>query len=1037
MAAAPICSPYLVIGVRGSGEDKVGPFGFGHRAGAYAQAASNALPAVDTRYHTLDYAAAPVTNPLTWWGSATRGAELLVSLVYEMVSSCPGIRIGLMGYSQGAYVINLALRLMSADARNSVRAVLLLADPISWGRSNYSKWLEEGGSPGSAYRQGHGMLGREIIPSDIEWRTTDFCIVEDKVCNSRSSNTLWNALSALMNQRVHKEGYTVCCGHRNYRAYLGGEFATRLLGQLGYGRPAPPEIPAPPTGPPPVTSVNGLADGTVLVTSDTGRVYRMVGGAPIWISSCANNLCPNPRPTTQAVINAGPAVPRDAATASDEAGNVFKFVGGAPIHLSSCSVGCGSPVPITASSIVNYDHMRPKPADGATAKDEAGNVFKFVGGAPIHLSSCSVGCGTPVPITAWSVATYEHMRPVPADGATAKDEAGNVFKFVGGAPIHLSSCSVGCGNPVPVTGWSIATLEHMSAVPDDGSTIRDEAGNIFKFAGGAPILLASCAVGCGNPVPITGWSVATLEHMKPVPDDGTTIVSETGDTYVFAGGAPLRVPDCQVSCDTMVRISGASVANLDHMRAVPADHATVRTETGAVYKFAGGAPLWLSDCASGCGDPAEVTQWTIDTREHMHRLPVDATNLRAVETGTLYRTRGGEADLAGQCPAETGCANAVAVNQKSVDSIAHGVANRGPAYGVLSRYFNGVDHFTTVGGVPAGYRLEYAFGLLARTAEPGTVPLYACRLGTDTFSSTSSTCEGQTVVGYLGHIYAAAPADQAAIALYRCIAPGGGHFDSLSSTCEGKTVEFRLGFVPALAPLTRYFDGTDHNTTTAGVPAGHQPEWTLGMLSLVSQPGTLPLYSCQNGSDTFLARDAACEGKQVVRHLGYIYTAPPAGWPSIELFRCMTATGEHFDSISATCEGKTVERSLGHLVARTLLTRAMRGSDHRTSAGIYPAGYRHEHTFGYLSAVSEAGTRPLYSCLLNGTDSFTSAAADCEGREVLGRMGWIWQQPPADGPSAALYRCTVSGTAEHFDSVSATCEGHNTEFLLGYVRVRP
>lgn len=489
--------------------------------------------------------------------------------------------------------------------------------------------------------------------------------------------------------------------------------------------------------------------------------------------------------------------------------------------------------------------------------------------------------------------------------------------MVGGAPIWISSCANNlCLNPRPTTR---AVINAGPAVPRDAATAKDEAGNIFKFAGGAPILLASCAVGCGNPVPITGWSIATLEHMKPVPDDGTTIVSETGDTYVFAGGAPLRVPACQVSCDTMIRISGASVANLDHMRTVPADNATARTETGAVYKFAGGAPLWLSDCASGCGDPAEVTQWTIDTREHMHRLAVDATNLRAVETGTLFRTRGGEADRAGQCPAETGCATAVAVNQKSVDPIAHGVANRGPAYGVLSRYFN----------------------------------------------------------------------------------------------------------------------GTDHNTTTAGVPAGHQPEWTLGMLSLVSQPGTLPLYSCQNGADTFLARDAACEGKQVVRHLGYIYTAPPAGRASIELLRCMTAGGEHFDSVSATCEGKTVERSLGHLVARTVLTRAMRGSDHRTSGGVYPAGYRHEHTFGYLSAVSETGTRPLYSCLLNGTDSFTSAAADCEGREVLGRMGWIWQQPPADGPSAALYRCTVSGTAEHFDSVSATCEGHNTEFLLGYVRVRP
>jgi hypothetical protein len=576
----------------------------------------------------------------------------------------------------------------------------------------------------------------------------------------------------------------------------------------------------------------------------------------------------------------------------------------------------------------------------------------------------------------------------------------------------------------------------MRPVPADGATAKDEAGNVFKFVGGAPIHLASCSVGCGSPVPITAWSVATLEHMKAVPDDGTTILTETGAAHVFAGGAPLRLSSCEIGCDTVLRVSGASVANLDHMRAVPVDNTTVRTETGAVYKFAGGAPLWISDCTAGCGTPVDVTQWTVDVREHMQRLPVDGTNLRAVETGTLFRTRGGEADLAGQCPAETGCATAVAVNQKSVDPIAHGVANRGPAYGVFARYFNGVDHFTTTDGVPAGYRIEYAFGQLARTAEPGTQPLYACRLNTDTFTSTSSTCEGKTIIGQLGYAYTTQPQSPPTIALYRCLTPTGEHFDSISATCEGKTVERPLGFVPAIAPLTRYFDGTDHNSNVASVPAGHQPEWTLGMLSLVSQPGTLPLYSCMNGTDTFLARDAACEGKQVLRQLGYIHTARPTDRPSVELFRCTTANGEHFDSVSSTCEGKTVERSLGFLLARTVVSRTMRGSDHRTGTGIYPAGYRHEHTFGYLSATNEAGTRPLYSCLLNNTDSFTSAAADCEGRTVLGQLGWIWQQAPTDGPSVALYRCTVVATSEHFDTTSATCEGHTKEFLLGYLRTR-
>lgn len=83
------------------------------------------------------------------------------------------------------------------------------------------------------------------------------------------------------------------------------------------------------------------------------------------------------------------------------------------------------------------------------------------------------------------------MRATPADGATAKDEAGNVFKFAGGAPVHLSSCSVGCGNPVPITAWSIRTLDHMRPVPADGTTVTTENGSAAPAgdALGAPVPL--------------------------------------------------------------------------------------------------------------------------------------------------------------------------------------------------------------------------------------------------------------------------------------------------------------------------------------------------------------------------------------------------------------------------------------------------------------------------------------------------------------------------------------------------------------------
>ncbi|MGI5204743.1 cutinase family protein [Spirillospora sp. CA-108201] len=1037
---------YWIIGVRGSGEpaNSGSPEGVGTRVAPYIEKALNGMDWQQrdkTIVQALEYPATPVTNVAAWWLSVLVG----ISELRQQIEECAqfGKRIGLVGYSQGALVIAMTLQQMAeSKALDAVKSVLLLGNPnSSTNGGNYQRYLtyitDYGGS---AYRDGHGMLGNRELPWSVQDRSSELCVAGDKVCDSRSSSVLWNSLVAALNSRIHRDAYQVCCGVTDYRYRLGGSFRERLLGLGGQGRPAPPEIPAPPAGPPPVTSVHGLEDGTVLVTSDSKRVYKMVGGAPVWLTSCANGLCPDPRPTTQAVIDAGPAVPRDAATARDEAGNVFKFVGGAPIHLSSCNIagGCGSPVPITAGSIVNYDHMRPVPADGATAKDEAGNIFKFVGGAPIHLTTCDIagGCGTPVPITAWSVVNYDHMRPAPVDGATAKDEAGNVFRFVGGAPIHLTTCNIagGCGNPVGISAGSIVIGDHMRSRPADGATMKDEAGNIFKFAGGAPIHLASCAVECGNPVSISAGSIVMLDHMNPVPENGTTIVTESNDAFVFAGGAPLRLSSCEIGCDTVVRISGASVANLDHMRPVPGDNATVRTETGAVYKFAGGAPLWLSNCDPGCGDPVNVTQWTVDSREHMKPAPANGTNIKAVENGTLFRTRGGEADLAGQCPAASGCSTAVVVNQASVDPIAHGVANRGPQYGLLASYANGTETRSSLGSVPAGYRLAATFGLLARTADEGTLPFYSCQTGEDVFSSTSTTCEGRTVLSRLGYIYASPPAGHPAVAVFRCKTAEGEHFDSANPTCGGMTVEGRLGYVLGYGKLTRYNAGGEHGSATMTVPVGYQAEGTLGLLPLATTPGTVPVFACRAGTDLFTATSATCEGQTEVSQLGFIYTAPPADQPSVAVYRCKTTAGDHFDSLDAACEGRTVEGRLGYVLARKMLTRATRGTDHRSGTGALPAGYRHEGTLGILAGTNEAGTVPLYSCQ-SGGNAFTALAADCEGRDRLGQLGWIWSRPPTGVPSLPLYRCALTDTGEHFDATDVACGGHPNQGLLGYLRV--
>ncbi|WP_433264020.1 protein kinase domain-containing protein [Actinosynnema sp. CS-041913] len=118
---------------------------------------------------------------------------------------------------------------------------------------------------------------------------------------------------------------------------------------------------------------------------------------------------------------------------------------------------------------------------------------------------------------------------------------------------------------------------------------------------------------------------------------------------------------------------------------------------------------------------------------------------------------------------------------------------------VFTRFRNAEGwHYSgsTLLDVPAGYTAEGPLGRLAANPEPGTRPLYSCKINNsaDRMSSVSPNCESQQVYGVVGHIFTAKPADTPAQEIYRCNL-GGHHFESLSPSCEGKTVEFRLGWV--------------------------------------------------------------------------------------------------------------------------------------------------------------------------------------------------------------------------------------------------
>src|SRR4029077_13719349 len=121
---------------------------------------------------------------------------------------------------------------------------------------------------------------------------------------------------------------------------------------------------------------------------------------------------------------------------------------------------------------------------------------------------------------------------------------------------------------------------------------------------------------------------------------------------------------------------------------------------------------------------------------------------------------------------------------------------------------------------------------------------------------------------------------------------------------------------------------------------------------------TLVLMQCRAGADIFSSTDANCEGQQTVTMSGFIYANPPAGQPTMAVYRCTTGVGEHFDSSDVNCEGQHTEARLGYALAKALLTRyySIYG-DHSTGTTTnLPPGYYFEQTLGVIPTVAMPGT---------------------------------------------------------------------------------
>lgn len=216
--------------------------------------------------------------------------------------------------------------------------------------------------------------------------------------------------------------------------------------------PAPITIPDPverPTRPAPLT------DGDVI--RHDGEVYRIVGGAPIMVSSWralggrqrARTLSEREftsllvRPADGTFVRTPPAPMGRAET--------YVIAGGAPVFVPRGALKA-APRPVTVEQAVIDDAgqgnraspLNDQPADGTVVKTERGQYYIFAGGAPLHMSQSWWRSLRPRPKAtvvpqvvldqAGGFGAWSHVRNTPANGTLIK--AGSaVYRIANGAPV--------------------------------------------------------------------------------------------------------------------------------------------------------------------------------------------------------------------------------------------------------------------------------------------------------------------------------------------------------------------------------------------------------------------------------------------------------------------------------------------------------------------------------------------------------------------------------------------------------------------------
>lgn len=243
----------------------------------------------------------------------------------------------------------------------------------------------------------------------------------------------------------------------------------------------------------------------------------------------------------------------------DYEGNVYRIVGDAPIYVSSWAP-FGGPQPVTMLTSAQFDALPQYPMNGTAVYDvdpgpAHGTGYIFVGGAPLAVKKWSnvnrpalTGIqGTTLSTYATS-GPYSHVRQYPANGdAIFVDNPGaghgSGYVFAGGAPTTVRRWTnvggdvdpVGVDSAALITFSSSGAYSHVRQYPADGTFITSSSGGTYRVVGGYAFSITNCAVvDCTGAVRIDGWALshtASPRQFTASPLNGTVVEGLPSATY--------------------------------------------------------------------------------------------------------------------------------------------------------------------------------------------------------------------------------------------------------------------------------------------------------------------------------------------------------------------------------------------------------------------------------------------------------------------------------------------------------------------------